>query len=227
MKINIPEGKIGVMVSGGIDSAIAWYLIYSQCLEKGQTCIAFTAPKLDKSVESSTKVLQYVADKLGGSVTNPIVLGYQLPDESDEYCSVRCVMEIEKNHLVDYLFSGDNDRPNEEQRAEIEAMYSITSPEDCYPYVPHDVFYKIYDTLHEKPNSTTYGINPFKGMSKPDVLNILTRMGKTNILQDLSEITRSCINIPTEETPGHCGHCWWCKEREWAFNKIGIKDLRK
>ena len=39
--------KIAVLVSGGWDSAIMWYLVKSVCMERNQECNPFTVPKID------------------------------------------------------------------------------------------------------------------------------------------------------------------------------------
>jgi 7-cyano-7-deazaguanine synthase in queuosine biosynthesis len=46
-----------------------------------------------------------------------------------------------------------------------------------------------------------------------------------NLIDTLLPVTRSCEYDPNceffddIEDPGlgHCGECWWCKEREWGF----------
>jgi hypothetical protein len=39
-----------------------------------------------------------------------------------------------------------------------------------------------------------------------------------DMLNRLFPITRSCED--PELLEGHCGRCWWCEERRWAFNKL-------
>ena len=47
-----------------------------------------------------------------------------------------------------------------------------------------------------------------------------------DILDALFPLTRSCewhnSNTFDAANPGdgHCGQCWWCKEREWAFGRL-------
>ena len=40
-----------------------------------------------------------------------------------------------------------------------------------------------------------------------------------NLLSTLFPITRSCVT-ETMNFDAHCGECWWCKERIWAFGKL-------
>ena len=51
---------------------------------------------------------------------------------------------------------------------------------------------------------------------------------EANLLDELYPITRSCEYDPTSnyfkniKNPGigHCGKCWWCEERKWAFGTL-------
>ena len=50
-------------------------------------------------------------------------------------------------------------------------------------------------------------------MDKKDIARLYEEEG---ILDDLFPLTRSCENDDTLDY--HCGFCWWCDERKWAFN---------
>jgi hypothetical protein len=50
-----------------------------------------------------------------------------------------------------------------------------------------------------------------------------------NLIETLFSITRSCEYDPThhyfienvkDPGTGHCGECWWCEERYWAFGRL-------
>ena len=40
-----------------------------------------------------------------------------------------------------------------------------------------------------------------------------------NLLESLFPLTRSCETLEEVKEP-HCGNCWWCHERQWAFGKL-------
>lgn len=40
-----------------------------------------------------------------------------------------------------------------------------------------------------------------------------------NLTDTLFPLTRSCEKLTTDFS-SHCGDCWWCKERLWAFGKL-------
>jgi len=45
-----------------------------------------------------------------------------------------------------------------------------------------------------------------------------------DVMDSLFPVTRSCEwkESMGGDDPGleHCGTCWWCEERLWAFNKL-------
>jgi len=78
-------------------------------------------------------------------------------------------------------------------------------------YIPHDtppVRGSAYNEFH---------LRPFINMDKVELMNIYI---EEDIL-DLLEITHSC-GILSEE---HCRECYFCMERIWAANNLGIKDI--
>lgn len=58
---------------------------------------------------------------------------------------------------------------------------------------------------------------PFADLTKDKVVQLAFDLG---IAEDIMDITHSC----TELNEGRCGHCHWCKEREWAFKQINKVD---
>ena len=58
---------------------------------------------------------------------------------------------------------------------------------------------------------------PFSEYTKDVIVQMAFDLG---IADDLMSITHSC----TEREDGRCGYCAWCKERQWAFEKIKKED---
>jgi 7-cyano-7-deazaguanine synthase in queuosine biosynthesis len=81
----------------------------------------------------------------------------------------------------------------------------------------HDVFQNMVDRNPNITRNTGLGpfYYPFTNHNKKKIAEIYTQ---ENIL-DLFSLTRSC---ESEENIGtqHCGKCWWCQERMWAFGKL-------
>ena len=58
---------------------------------------------------------------------------------------------------------------------------------------------------------------PFAELTKDKTVQLAFDLG---IAEDIMDITHSC----TERDEGRCGYCPWCKERQWAFDKINKLD---
>ena len=60
-------------------------------------------------------------------------------------------------------------------------------------------------------------VTPFLHLYKYHILDLYYRNG----IESLLEVTYSCANSKTLD---NCGHCYWCRERVWAFEQIEKKD---
>tara|TARA_Y100001970_G_C14176119_1_gene827071 strand:+ start:481 stop:1086 length:606 start_codon:yes stop_codon:yes gene_type:complete len=54
---------------------------------------------------------------------------------------------------------------------------------------------------------------PYINLDKKDIAALY----RSNNLMDLFRLTSSCE--AKEDLDHHCGECWWCKERYWAFGE--------
>jgi hypothetical protein len=55
---------------------------------------------------------------------------------------------------------------------------------------------------------------PFLNINKKGIAQLYKELE----FEELYSSTRSCESLTL--TSGHCGKCWWCKERIWAFGKL-------
>ncbi len=56
---------------------------------------------------------------------------------------------------------------------------------------------------------------PFANLNKKNIAGIYKELG---VEKSLFIKTRSCET--EDHYPGHCGKCWWCHERLWAFGYL-------
>ena len=52
------DKTIGVIISGGFDSAVLWHLVYKECLKRSINIKPFTVPKVDGSIRHAELVLK-------------------------------------------------------------------------------------------------------------------------------------------------------------------------
>tara|TARA_R100000541_G_scaffold25200_2_gene34749 strand:+ start:1100 stop:1831 length:732 start_codon:yes stop_codon:yes gene_type:complete len=55
--------------------------------------------------------------------------------------------------------------------------------------------------------------------AKYDKMVVAELYDRYNLTDTLFPLTRSCEEA-TFDFSEHCGTCWWCKERKWAFGKL-------
>ena len=192
VKVDVPYGKkVGVFVSGGWDSAVLLYLVWSKCLKQGNELCVYTVPKLDGAVNYAEKVVEWCRYKLIAQRVEHKIVG-----------------DISANDPSSYVTSG--------------VIEALTSREVDLVYVAVTKYYDGMEPDHDRQHASQYGgehvcLQPFHNITKDQTVQLAFDLG---IAEDIMDITHSC----TELDEGRCGYCPWCKERQWAFEKIGKED---
>ena len=199
VKVDVPrDKKIAVLVSGGWDSAVLWYLVKRTCMDRNQECNAFTVPKLDGAEHYANRVLEWSSERLGPALMKTTIVGDISSDNPSDYVTSGGY-EIWNEGLGEHIFSAVNAYPPDQR-----SMMA-----DGYP-LPNDRFVKT-----EEHHALT---QPFAELTKDKIVQLAFDIG---IAHEIAPITHSC----TELDRGRCNNCWWCKEREWAFKVIGQDDI--
>jgi len=203
--------KIGIKISGGVDSAGVSYMIFKTIHEQNLDIevVVITTDYETKSyqVEFSTKVIKWL---------------------QKEFPSVKVV-----EHITN-LRSGDMDY-SDTQDIILDQAYDVSKIERHYngltqnpPKEEHDKFeeggtdWEDWETRHGKfeqwnGDHIHPGYRPFINTNKKGVAEIYDQF---NLMEpgSLFEQTRSC-EAYTDDFSSHCGKCWFCKEREWGFGR--------
>jgi len=198
LNIKLPEGKqrIGVMLSGGADSAVLLYLI---CLERKmdrgtQDIIPFTVARPDGAWDYVLPIVQWVRTKLELTeehLPDPIKVGDPTVHHSKQGHTGE--HDARTKHGIEHIFYGSQAHPDQSL---------IVLPGE-YPNRPAGV---------DLPGTTC----PFALVDKRHTISLYDIFD----VWPLIELTHSC----TAQTEGRCGECYNCKEREWALGEIGIVD---
>ena len=189
--------KVGLFVSGGLDSALMLYLITKEIKEKNSN-VEFITYTVDQKVKNSkyhaSTIIKIVEQLNDIKITNVEVGGqdYAHPDFEGMY--------------------GVLDALNRERFTEkmIDMIYLATTN------VPDDLK-DVSGAPKRHPQSFFKVTQPWGEISKDQVVEYILR----NNLLDLIKNTHSCTVLGNK----HCGECWNCKERIWAFEKNNSKDL--
>ncbi|CAB4241682.1 Queuosine biosynthesis protein QueC [uncultured Caudovirales phage] len=198
VKIELPpqHKRIGVMVSGGADSAILLYLL---ALERKMSnsdheLITITVPRTDGAWDYAGPIVSFVNNLLGTSIPQPIMVGDPTLHHSDQTNSGE--RDARKKHNIEHIFYGSQKHP------------PVPMPGE-YPSRPDRVEY-----VNNAGIVTT--TCPFALLDKRHTMALY------EIFQvwSLIELTHSC----TAQTKGRCGECYNCVERAWALSDLGFVD---
>ncbi len=194
------DKTIGVVVSGGFDSAVLWHLVYKYCIKLDINIKPFTVPKVDGSIRHAELVLEDSCRRFGTKRLHPIQVGTvdnnnRDPEGSELYQQLLSGMR-DAYGMCDVIFTGAN------------------------PYAPH-IIKKFGPPERNFVKGTEYENiikQPFADYTKDWIVDIAWEEG---ILDDIAKITHSCVR----QNRGRCGECLWCEERAWAFEENGLKDI--
>lgn len=147
------DKKVGVLLSGGLDSTIMTYLLIKNNPDINITF--FTIPKRDGAMNYADAIIEHFNKKFGKSFPKTIPVGNVRVYHRHQ--STTAVIEILNNYDIDLLFIGINKNPPE--------LMDI-------PHAPQ----RETESKHEKI------IYPFVKMLKSDVIKIMFDEGQEDIM---------------------------------------------
>jgi hypothetical protein len=154
MQIKTESDKTyGILLSGGIDSAILLYLLIKDTPKIALKI--FTIPKKDGAALYADPVINHFNSKFGLELPNTILVGD--PNAHHRMQSTTAVVDIFNKHPVDYLFIGINKNPPGLDRS---------------PYAPR----------RNKKSDNPKIIFPFVDMHKDQMLQIMFDEGQDDLV---------------------------------------------
>lgn len=188
-----PKFKYGIMLSGGLDSAVLLYLILKE--NKNISIQPFSIPKHDGSHVFVPGILEYFKDHFNIEISNTELVGD--PNAHHSQQSTTAIKQIFKDYpTIDFVYFATNQNPTYDFDYD---QYSEGSYPDRVKISPHP---KI--------------LMPFIEMYKDEILKLIFDHNQ----EELLKLTHSC----TEQKTGHCGRCFQCNERAWAFRQLAKLD---
>lgn len=201
--------KIGINLSGGADSSLLLYLL----AKNGATDIRVNALQEYRTGRDVIDIVDNVLNTISNLLDIPnIEKRYYYQNEKNLNTLFDPPINDLKNRITIAHYSGITSTPEDPEFTSNDLL-------ETHVLTVRDptVIREIYD-----PTMTAIGlkmIRPFYNLSKKDIAEIYK---KENLLETLFPITRSCTNVGTYNKQNllHCGHCWWCCERKWAFGRL-------
>lgn len=200
----IPDynGPVGILVSGGADSALILYLAMLKYTEKIHIFTTVIGEGKTSSILGSAKVI-HECIRLTGNRNIEQHISYVDHKTKPPFNLPLLAKEYLQKGEIEALFFGSNVEPDPSITANWSGGPStLSNTRD--PGITRDQFMWEGWCL------------PWINMTKKDIANVYK---KYDLLDSLFPLTRSCVGDYLPEKP-HCGDCWWCKEREWGFGKL-------
>jgi len=193
--IHFHQGPIGISCSGGVDSSVLLYILMKYVKDPIHIFTCASKLKNYTTVKSSTEVIRKCIELTNN---NNVTHHIRYVDEQ----TFENLFYPQQYSLINVMYTGVTLNPPEA----VTDNFKEKSAEDERNPGTIKSFYK-------QTSKLTY--MPFANIDKKEIYNIYKEL---DLLQSLYPLTRSCEDLNLLE--GHCGQCWWCEERLWAFNKL-------
>lgn len=199
--IVVCDEPVGVMVSGGADSALLLYFILSRYKSKVHVFSTSPGPRLEIDPTYSLKVVR-ACMSLTGNYNVEHHINYT---ESWAGSAIfRLPEQYFREGRIKYIFTGITKNPPLEVSNEWPSQGNI-------PTERRDPSERRDPHCHSEDGK----VYPWTNLDKSDLASIYK---EHNLIEPLFTQTRSCVD--TTVGMEHCGTCWWCRERIWAYGRL-------
>lgn len=229
--IDIPDNieRILVSCSGGADSAILFYILCDYLQKENRTDVTVDMVSFSNDFKwrwngrKAADILNYTIDKLSFDQIGSHTIHY-IPVQDSKYWH-----PVQHKYFLDYdnalVMSGETCNPKsdaENKHLNGWQYYSLAKralPERNF----ENEFKKPLYQEYEVDDYIQRYMSPFTRVDK----RFVASMYKKYDVMDMFYLTRSCEEVPPENTPYYkdfednpCHICWWCLERKWAFGEF-------
>lgn len=220
-----PAGKhkdrIMVEVSGGADSSLLTWLLVDE-IKRNRWTTQVQPVVVRRAKANHPKGAYRAMDKIqelhGGNVLLPLI--ETIPDvEADGYDEGKYFNALKFDGLKEgkwqECYNGTTLMPSME---DLKENFKDQSGLGMLDKRGNDVETKT--THYKNLGNFEYSLKlPFYKITKKELAEIYKEKGLTDTLYPF---TRSCESLDKElwESLEHCGKCWWCEERLWAFGRL-------
>lgn len=199
LDLEIPENNIGILVSGGVDSALLLYFLLKHSQNKVHIFSLAPRNKFSTNIKHSIDVIHKCAE-LTDNYNFTHHINYAIEQNRNNLFALpQLYLE---NREIDCCFTGVTKNPP------LEILLTFGSPntedDERNPEVVRNVTDGKWHT-------------PWTNIDKKDLYMLYK---KHHLLYSLFPITRSCESLEQQYLGTYCGTCWWCKERLWGFGKL-------
>ena len=213
-ELAIYDEPVGIMVSGGVDSAILLYYL----MKHSTSTIHIYTEGSNHKFRSNTIIAPRVVEKCIQLTDNINVIHHINYNKASTWESlyVNPTSAID-NDLVQVVYEG----------------VTMNPPDDIAKKFAPELEFDTERRKVNKDNELFHSNDRFyMPWANTDKKGIAKMYKEENLMDSLFPVTRSCEYDPTcdyfsnikDPELEHCGECWWCKEREWGFKGNGEKN---
>ncbi len=201
VQIDIVDGPIGVSCSGGADSALLLFLLMKHTQ---QDIHVFTCSSSEKGRKNAL-VVPLIIEKCIQLTNhlNVISHSWHVPQQNNDV-----LFDPQKKYLkmglIKAVCTGFTANPS------VEISNSFSGPATEQEARNPLVFRETWDERREFHK-------PFTNVDK-QIIAVLYK--SFELIETLFPLTRSCESLDLKNLNNHCGECWWCNERAWAFGNV-------
>jgi 7-cyano-7-deazaguanine synthase in queuosine biosynthesis len=202
MNIPIIDKPVGVLVSGGADSALLLYLLLQSYNSTIQIFTIANRQRHYYNAKAALDVVHRCAELTNNNNIEHHIFHRSLQSDNDFYDIPKLYFD---RKLVYKVFHGLTANPPAEDLINFPNEQSGRDLQLRDPKIKKNIM----------PDNSKF-ILPWINVNKKEIYNYYKRL---DLLDTLYPITRSC---ETDDDVGanHCGKCWWCVERKWAFGRL-------
>ena len=240
----IPK-RIVVSLSGGCDSASAFFLTAKHFPDIEIYPLTLRDQNAPKDADAAIEISKFIKKRFPHSKINDIEVGSyndldlttysrarQTIKSKDEYKTLNATQMSKINSIDDqnnaYMklvgkalrLDGMTANPPIDVRTSFsEKMHKHHYPKKWGKYEIDRVQGEVRRDVHNKPELKYNVYKPFLNVNKRFVAGVFK---ENNLMDDLYPITRSCVGggRQTNNFTEWCWQCFWCYEKDWAFNEV-------
>ena len=201
VSITVPLGVLGLVFSGGADSSLVLYQLLSQTQ---QPLHLFTVAVADRNYSHAQAVFEIIkwANTAFPNRIQTIEFDTWSSSEKGIANLFRRPSAALRDKTVNSIFTGITAHPPRDQHQKF-VNYAAAFE------------WRERDPLRTRPVERYKNwFTPYTNLNKQDLAQLYY---DNQLMDSLFPLTRSCSS---GENFTHCGHCWFCEERIWAFRRL-------
>lgn len=207
------DGPVGILVSGGADSALLLYVLMKECTG---TIHIYTNINTGVVKEQGPAFDNVVATCSSLTGNTNFVLHKNVLDNDTSLDYFNMCNDAINSQEVDIMYTGMTKFPAFEVWAQ--TWPRTSNFQENYEQRAPNRYIPLWGmTMSDDPRCSAGNrlYKPWANLNKQDIAAMYRELG---VEAEIYPITRSCEN--DRYLVKHCGDCWWCYERVWGFGYL-------